>query len=69
MWPSSDFKKFRGFKIGLISALVVAVGIALAAMDLVGTGRILVILGVIGGFIGFAVHIGEMLEEHRRSRR
>lgn len=69
MWPSLDFKKLRGFKIGLISVLVVALGFALAALDLVGAGRIFVIVGIIGGFIGFAVHIGEMLEEYRRARR
>ena len=68
MWPSLDLKKFRGTKIGLVSALVAAVGVALGAMGLLVIGRILVVLGVIGGFTGFAVHIGEMLEERRKSR-
>jgi hypothetical protein len=52
----SSKKRWLGLKIATISFLICAFGAVIAWLGRIEIGRVVIILGMIGGFAGMAVH-------------
>ncbi len=60
--------KFKGLKIGTAFFLIACVGFALVALFDLGIGRFMVLLGILGGFVGFAIHVNELISgKHKKN--
>lgn len=65
----SSEKKWRGLKVMTVSFLVAMFGALLAFLGVYEVGRLVVITGITGGFVGMAMHFAAMLRIYRDSRK
>ena len=65
----SSHKKWRGLKIMTVSFLVACTGAILTLLGLGKVGYWVVVLGVLGGFVGIVLHFYAMFSQHAGSGR
>jgi hypothetical protein len=61
--------KWRGFLIALVSLCLGVIGFGLAAAGAEGLGKVVLVLGIIGVFVGLVLHLIIMAELFLRSFR
>ena len=66
---NSNEKVWLGLKIVTISILITFTGAFFIALDIVAFGKALVIIGLIGGFIGMATHFTLIILRFIKSRK
>lgn len=65
----SSENKWRGLKVMTASFLLAMFGALLVFLGAIETGRVVVVAGITGGFVGMAMHFVSMFRIFRESRK